>query len=50
MLRKLDNFRGQILKTNKNLDLDKETQHIRNLLKSKPIKMEVWSVRNDSIF
>ena len=50
MIRKLQYFKEQIFKSNNQLNIEKEIQQIRNILKSKPIKLEVWSVRNDEIF
>jgi len=47
MIKKLYFFKEQILKSNNHFNMDREVQQIRNILKSKPIKLEVWSVKND---
>ena len=40
MLRKLDNFKREIMETNKALQLDQELQKVRFKLRAKPLNME----------
>jgi len=39
MIRKLEFFKQQILKSNNHFKPDQEVQQIRNILKAKPIKL-----------